>query len=264
MRFLSVTGYESGHGFPEPKGTFWKRQSHASGPQIIYDILFGMVGPILCFVFDLIVFRGGMAGGALFPRYQIYVYLFSGLQIVLLGLWLLSGTGYRSLNDAIGGALICGGVFCLGAGLVLLPFSLMGLAFGVGLFGFTPFLNAFVYLRNGARAFHHRRRDLSIATRASALLIACLVVLIVPVILGATIQKAVRSSVDEIISGDPQHAIAAAHRLTPLRFFVGSECERLVRAYIATNDPARKEFLKDCYQEITGESIEERIRILND
>jgi hypothetical protein len=228
MRFLSVTGYEPGHGFPKRKGSFWKRQftPHASGPQIIYDVLFGMVGPILCFVFDPIVFRGGMAGGALFPSYQIYVYLFSGLQIVLLGWWLLSGAGYRSLNDGFGGALICGGIFCLGAGLVLLPFSLLGLAFGVGLFGFTPFLTAFVYLQNGARAFHHRRRDLSLAARASALLIACLV-LIVPVILGATIQNAVRSSVDEIISGDPQHAIAAAHRLTPLRFFVGAESERL-------------------------------------
>lgn len=266
MRILSVTGNEPGHGFAERKGHFWRRQfsPKVTEAQIIFDVLFGIVGPILCFAFDPIVFRGGFAGGAMFPSYQIYVYFFSGLQIVLLGLWLLSGTGFRSLNDTIGSGLICGGVFCALVGLGLLPFSLIGLMFGIGIFGFTPFLTAIVYLRNGVRALHYRRAELSGLSRALALVAGCLIVLSPPVILGVTINYTVENSVDEIIQGDPQDATAAAHRLAPLRYFVGPESERLVHAYLTTTDPARREFLKNCYQEITGEDIEHRIRILQD
>ena len=101
-------------------------------------------------------------------------------------------------------------------------------------------------------------------SRAPALLIGCLIVLSAPVTLGLTIHYAVENSVDEIIYGNPQRAAAAAHRLSPLKYFVGSESERLVHAYLLTNDPSRKEFLKNCYQEITGEDIEKRIRTLND
>src|SRR5439155_6466882 len=121
-------------------------------PQISFDIVFGIVGPILCFAFDPIVFRGSFGDRPLFGDYKIYVYLFSGLQIMMLSFWLPTGAGFQFCNELVGSGLFLGGVFCLAVGVVLLPFSLVGLTLGIGIFGFTPFLTGIVYLRNGVRA----------------------------------------------------------------------------------------------------------------
>jgi hypothetical protein len=40
--------------------------------------------------------------------------------------------------------------------------------------------------------------------------------------------------------------------------------DRLVFAYMSERDEARRELIKDCYQEITGENIEERARAMTD
>jgi hypothetical protein len=66
------------------------------------------------------------------------------------------------------------------------------------------------------------------------------------------------------VNGDARQASAAAHRIWPLRYFVGDESNKIVTAYEQAADPARKELLKNCYQEITGEDIELRIRVMRD
>jgi hypothetical protein len=79
---------------------FWRRQFAPSvtRPQIIFDVVFGAIGPILCFVFDPIVFRSGIGGPPLLVDYRNFVYLFSGLQITLLCFWLLTGPGHQVWN----------------------------------------------------------------------------------------------------------------------------------------------------------------------
>ena len=46
---------------------FWRRQFAPSltRPQVVFDITFGVIGPILCFGFDPLVFRGGLGGAPL-------------------------------------------------------------------------------------------------------------------------------------------------------------------------------------------------------
>jgi hypothetical protein len=131
---------------------FWRRQfrPEVTTTQIGFDLALGVIAPILCYVFDPIVFRGGF-GAPLFPDYQAFTYLLSGAQIAVLVLWLVVRPQHHIGGQMIGGALLTGAVFCLVVGLVLSPFSLMGLMFGIGIFGFTPFLTAFVYLRNAVR-----------------------------------------------------------------------------------------------------------------
>lgn len=245
---------------------FWRRQfaQKATRPQLVFDLAFGVIGPVLCFVFDPIVFRSGLAGPPLFPEYQIFVYFLSGLEIMVLCLWLLSGAAFRSWNGLIGGALICGGIFCVTVGLVLLPFSAMGLMLGIGLFGFTPFLTAIVYLRNGVRAWHSETENTSTILRAANLVLSLLLVLGGPALLSNAIHGFVTNSVNAMLAGDSQRALAAAQGLKPLRYFAGSEINRIVQAYIAESDPARKQLFKICYQEITGEDIEVRVRIIQD
>jgi hypothetical protein len=245
---------------------FWRRQfvPQVTRAQITFDIIFGIVGPMLCFAFDPIVFRGGLGDRPLLVDYKVYVYLFSGLEIMMLSFWLLARAGFQFWNDLVGTGLYLGGVFCLIVGVVLLPFSLMGLMLGVGIFGFTPFLTGIVYLRNGLRALRSPRTDSSIFTVAVTCLLGSVVVIGAPLLSGFVIHQAVDSSVEEIVNGDARQASAAAHRIWPLRYFVGDVSNKIVTAYEQAADPARKELLKNCYQEITGEDIELRIRVMRD
>lgn len=247
------------------KSRFWQRQFalEATTPQIVFDVIFGIIGPILCFVFDPFVFRGGLIGRPLLPEYQTFVYLFSGLQIALLVLWLATGPGLQLWNRFISGMLLAGSVFCFTLGLVLSPFSFFGLSVGIGLFGFTPFLSSLVYLRNSARAARAETYHASNFSRSATVVFGFLLGFGLPTLLSVPIDQAINRAIDEIMHGDPQQAALATHRLMPLRFFAGAELDQLADAYAAESDDRRKEILKSSYREITGENIEDRIRNLD-
>ena len=244
---------------------FWKRQflQKTTGPQLVFDLIFGVVGPILCFVFDPIVFQGGLAGPPFLPDYQGVVYLFSGVEIILLCLWLASGKGNEVSSALIGGALLSGGLFCLTIAILLFPLSLIGLAVGIGLFGFTPFFTGIVYLRNGWRALHSDAEESSSLTLAGAVC-GFLLVAAIPIVLSLQVRSMVSKSVDEIIRADPVRAPYAAQQLAVLRFFASADVDRIVWAYASETDENRKQLLKSCYREITGKDIDQRLLILND
>lgn len=248
------------------KTGFWKRQFAATvtRPQSLFDVAFGGIVPILCFVFDPIVLKSWFLGPPLFPDYQVFAYLFSGLQIVLLGLWLLTGPGRQNLNSFMGGMLLAGAFFCLITGLVLAPFSLLGLIYAIGAFGFTPFLTGLVYLRNGVRAVRAGSNGPLSFSGGLVSAAGILLVTALPLLLSLQIHAVVSQAVSEIVEGDSQHAMFAAHRVMPFRFFAGAELDQIVNAYTATSDEKRKELLKSCYREITGDSIENRANILQD
>lgn len=58
---------------PVTRPRFWRKQfaPQVTRPQINFDIVFGIAGPILCFAFDPVVFRGGIGGGPLLADYKI-------------------------------------------------------------------------------------------------------------------------------------------------------------------------------------------------
>jgi hypothetical protein len=96
---------------PPVKIGFWKRQFRqtTTGPQLVFDLIFGVAAPIFCFVFDPVVFQGGLLGRPFLPEYQTFVYLLSGIEMVLLCLWLVMGNGSELSNSILGGALMFGG-----------------------------------------------------------------------------------------------------------------------------------------------------------
>ena len=141
---------------PRPAGGFWRRQfGDAPTPgQRKFDVTFGIVMPVVCFVLDPIVFKTGSEyGGALYSRWQLYAYTLSAVEMVALCAWLLAaGRGGRR-PAALAGMLMAGAGFAFVVGMGILPYSVIGLlVLFIGLLGFVPFLTAFVYLRNGWRA----------------------------------------------------------------------------------------------------------------
>jgi hypothetical protein len=247
------------------KNRFWRRQfaPEITIPQIIFDIAFGAVGPVICFVYDPIVFRRGIGAAPLFPDYQVFTYLFSAVQIAVLFSWLIFKPRNELARSMIAGTLTSGALFCLTTACILAPFSILGLVFGIGVFGFTPFLTAFIYLRSAFRSAAFRSSRPKSAT-LGVLAISVLLAVALPLLLSLEIRSVVATAVNEVVHGNPQQADFAAHRLIPLRFFAESEMNQIVNAYLTEEDPQRRERLKVLYHQITGEDIEVQARVLRD
>lgn len=249
-----------------PKPGFWRRQfqlSPTSG-QVVFDLSFGVIAPIICFIFDPIVFQSGIGGPPLFPSYQTFVYLFSGFQIFLLCFWLVSGPRSAFANVAIGAVLFSGGLFCAAVGCLLAPYSVLGLLFVVGILGFVPFVTAVVYLRNGWRALNTGLSDIPRFSYVAAFVLGLTLSLSIPALASIRIRSAVANSVDEILHADANHASRAAQKLKVLRFVAAADVDRIVEAYLSESDINRKLILKSCYRQITGEDIEMRAQIIRD
>lgn len=147
---------------PTPKREgFWRRQ-WAGAPtwaQKIFDGLFGIVAPILCFVFDPYFFRG--SGPCFQPplgRFAVFAYVAVGLGVGVLSIWLIGGQWIKRGVNMFAGIFFAGALFASLIGLALLPFSLFGLLLmGLGVLGFIPFVTAWVYWRNARRAWRIAR-----------------------------------------------------------------------------------------------------------
>lgn len=160
----------------------WKRQvdDNVTKKQIVFDTLFGIVIPILCLVFDPVVFRGGWA---LLSELSIFAYSAIGFGICSFGLWLLFRDQLPfEVLGMITGILSIGSILSFIFGFVLLPVSIFGVAmYGLGLLGFTPFFTAYVYHRNSKRALNHIKRNEPSQNIAVLMLIGMILVLVIPI-----------------------------------------------------------------------------------
>lgn len=140
-----------------PRGTqgFWRRQfDDAPTPaQRRFDVVFGVVMPLLCFHFDPVVFRGGYVNDrGLYPGVRLYAYTISALEMVALCAWLFAAGRAGRGPSVLAGVLLAGSMFSFVTGVAILPYSVFGLIILIGVLGFVPFLTALVYLRNAWRA----------------------------------------------------------------------------------------------------------------
>jgi multidrug transporter EmrE-like cation transporter len=225
------------------------------GEATLFDIAFGIVAPILCFTFDPFVFRAWMAEGPLLPKYQVFAYLFSGIEIIALIIWLSFGKRLE-WKRLIGGVFIAGGVVCLATGCLLLPWSFIGLIVLIGAAGFTPFVTALVFFRNGFRAIRSDDTPVSDERRRLSVVFGSLLAIVAPALLSIAIHQAVSLSVTLVVWGEPQEAAAASEALSWLSPLTGDELDRIVNAYDAEHDNLRRELLRKSYREITGEDLE--------
>lgn len=244
---------------------FLRRQfmPSTSSAQRVFDVLFGVVAPILCFVFDPIVFRANFGLGLL-PAYQSYAYLVSGIEISLLLICLLWGPQLQPRTRLLGGTLMAGALFSGVIGVILLPFSLIGLLLGIGIFGFIPFFTALVYWRNGKRALQLAGKHLSIRATIGTVALGCVLSLGAPAGLNLIASRLVSESMKAVLYGDPRSADMAVDQIKYLRFFARPEVDTLISAYTTETEPRRKNELKRRYARLTGEDIEVRVAILLD
>ena len=254
----------------DAKESFWARQfsSTITTPQLAYDVIFGIVMPILCFIFDPAVFTNDAFGLAIVPlaQYKWFVYLFSALSIISLAAWLLA---YRAAKSAggivagfIAGILLAGAACSFVIGCAILPLTLFGLMFLIGVLGLTPFLTALVYLRNGIRALKLAEPNARQPKLVGSLLLGVLIVIAVPYVAHVSLNRMVAQAVSDLNQADPQVVDAAVRRLK----WVGwsGDMDHLVWAYSKEQDQTRKQNLARAYREITGNNIDHRLAVLLD
>jgi hypothetical protein len=240
---------------------FWRRQFNDSPTraQFRFDIAFGLIIPVLCFVFDPVVFRGWLIGEGFYHRFQFLAYAASTFEITTLGCWLFVVRKYPAWSRPAGGVMLAGALLSGAIGLAILPFSFMGLLFaGLGALGFIPFISAIVYLRNGLRAIRLNRTNAPVPGAVFAsFAFGILVALGIPVAAQVGAERAVRLARAELLAGEELS--------TPRRRIVrlitrasGEQFDDIVREYAVETDPERKQRLAHIYVVLTGKSIEQR------
>ena len=149
---------------------FWVRQfaMPATRRQRVFDVIFGMVMPIVCMIFDPIVFKGSevLSGVGMLSEWQWFAYAGLAVELIALGLWLKYGERLRRWRDVLGGMMLGGAIIAALIGVTIFPLSLIGVVFMlVGTLGFTPFFTSLVLARNATRAFARREGGSPVSAR---------------------------------------------------------------------------------------------------
>ena len=243
---------------PNPK--FWPRQFGAveTSAQDKFDVVFGLILPGLCFMADPLIFKNGIAGPPELQNYQLVVYAISTVQMGLFVVWRTFRKRVSWVAPLFAGAFFAGALLSFVIGVTILPVTLIGLLFGIGVLGFTPFVTSFVYLRQGIRALRVPLKDSRRTAKLSAATLGAVLAIAVPQVASVKYDRVVSASVHDVILGDAATAEAAATRLHRLHFVPAKYFQVMESAYVSETDPAKQKILRRTYKDITGEYIKER------
>jgi len=231
---------------------FFDRQFNGSPtqPQIIFDVIVGVVMPIICLVFDPIVFRQGRYGSAIMAPYAALAYSAVALQGVGLIAWIAT----RACPTFFAGLLTVGFFIALGFAVPLVPISIMGLIVIIGVLGFTPWFTAFTFLRNANRALVASRSKSENGWLAS--LAGFVLALAIPCCVQLYVNIAVEDAVLQVMSGKPTDVVEGTRTLRQLSFMIDPKAitrridgDRLTQSHI--------DRLAQAYRDVTGRTYGE-------
>jgi len=220
-----------------------------------FDWAFGVLIPLICVAADPIVFRSAQMGSPLLGAYRPFAYLLSFASILSMAAWLLWGEKLKWIAAPMSGLFYVGGVISLLVGIVLIPFSIIGIMFYfVGLLGFTPLLAGIVYLRNAGQAYRTSLITLGDQAAWQAAFLAGLFSVVVPYVINVQLAQAVQ----EVATGDVNTIRRGAAKLKFAAPLVDlSPVTKQYRRIEETekDSPSAKE-VAHAYKEITGMDIE--------
>lgn len=199
----------------------------------VFEILGGVILPLVCFIFDPIVFRSGFFGGPFLGALAPFAYAAAAVAMITFSYSL----SVERSSDLRAGLLFAAAIVSAAIGLMILPFAVFGIFMrGLGLLGLVPFLTAFVYLRGARRTRVRFRNRYALA--------GMFLFLVVP----ATIQYGVDHIVAVAVHALPQPA--AMRVLAAVRPVLG--LDDLVWSYNSEHDAAKKRVMASAYHELTA------------
>ena len=236
---------------------FWPRQFALvpTRAQDRFDAIFGVILPVLCFMADPVYFKTGFMndGEPIFARFQLVVYLITTVEMGSFLVWRTFRKHVSGYAPIFAGVFFAGAVFSCVIGLAMLPLTIFALLFLIGVFGLIPFVTAFAYFRSGVRAMRIPRTDLRSSARLAGVVLGATLAITLPFVVSTEWERVVSTSVNTLISGNAREAEAAAHRLKRLRVVPAKYRGEIENAYRRESDPAKKEFLRRAYEDLTGD-----------
>ncbi len=253
--------------FVYTKPKFFRRQfsEYATKKQFAFDIVFGIVLPILCFVFDPIFFHSLISNvDALFGNFQLFAYGVGAIEIITLTLWLFQKSYPQGVGKVYGSLMLAGSLFSFALGIILLPFTIIGLIFVIGILGFIPFLTGFVFWRNGIRALKQGGWDIHADNLLLAVIAGGIFAIGAPLFFQWRVWKLTSQCVYRIKTAHPK-AEKAKSQMKAFSYITGYVERQLKSAYKSEyyKTDGRKTRLFDAYMEITGKSRDETSQILD-
>lgn len=212
---------------------------------------FGVLGPIICVIVDPTVFHpsGGEPGelGAI----QAFAFGMIGYEILLMSVWLLIPIRRAFWQSFVASSFAIGAIFACGIGVRLLPLSLLGVLFGLGILGFIPFVTAFVYLRQSIRAF----QNIFQKWRRPLCLGALILGIICSVGFPSGIQWYTSQLIQKVIHGTPATINSTTQQLASAFWCYDACFDAIVWAYARESDPQRQAYLATTYRNLTGKDV---------
>ena len=162
---------------------FWSRQFDQvpTRSQDLFDGIFGVILPVLCFVADPTVFKGGVLDAPWLEHYQVLAYLVSVVEMAVFIVWRTFRKQLTTFSAPFAGVLFAGGLISTSIGIAILPLTLFGLMILIGVLGFIPFLTAFVYFRSSVRAMKDQVRNSTFGFRFLTAALAAIFAVLLPV-----------------------------------------------------------------------------------
>lgn len=240
------------------RGGFLARQFElpTTGAQTLFDGVFGIALPLVCLVFDPIVFRSPFGGSAgLLTRYDLPAQVLIGMAMAALVLSWTPVLRSAVACAALAGMFAGGALFALALGLALLPLAVIGLPLaGLGALGFTPLLTGFVFARGGVRLWcRHAYLNAASPARGLALIVGLGLMLGAPAGLHVIRHGIVRLVIRDLKSGAAADAARAAARLK--RWAPVLPLDRVAREAARTPDRAEATRLAAAYEQAAGRSV---------
>jgi hypothetical protein len=230
---------------------FWRRQFQleSTPKQKIFDWTFGVVLPVVCCLFDPVVFKGAINhNGAFLGSFKPFVYLLSFVSIVLMMLFLMFGSKLNRFNAVLAGLFTVVSAISLTIGVVLFPLSLIGLLFIIGILGFTPLFAGFVYARNSFRAFNFAKIPLNKTLLWNLVLVSAIFSFAVPYVFDSNVT----AILNNIKSGDSTAIRENKNLIWYVSPFVNFDSLALETCE-TVDDKSKNEFREAVY-ELTGKN----------
>lgn len=225
--------------------------------RLAFDIAFGIVLPIICFIFDPIVFTsGGRLGG-----YRAFANCALVLVLATLVAWMrlreYEGRGAGLLHGILAGALLVAAYLAGAIGIAILPMSIIGLLFIIGILGFTPFLSALVYGRNAIAAIRSAKRKLPLELLLAALLLGAIVMAGPPAGVQWGLPLMADGAIDVVLQPGHPRMEPAIRKLRALHWLGVTDVQPIALAYFhqleqryhVAGEPER---LAEAYRRVTG------------
>ena len=175
--------------------------------------------------------------------------------MVSLTAWLL----FRRPAAVFAGLLTGGALFATMLGLILLPLSLIGLFFIIGILGFSPFVTSFVFWRNALVAYRTAQQGSSKLRVRLPFLAGLTITCAGPFVFQTYVSLEVARGTELVLSADSQRGLSIQRT-----FGILSRFDQMISAYESEPDPTRRQRLAAMYLDLTGVDIESRSVLLRD